>query len=240
MDDGQTVILNRRNAAYLRWMACGFFVVGIASLAAVIVIAIPGVLPAGSTVGRRDAPTLAIVALLAAAIGFVLARMGRNSETQPQSDAIPPEVLAVLRDAMAKSADPVGDWTRLAGLAGGTGVFRKLELSGMPLATILMTILFCVLAVISFAIPLIPSMEGAKTETLIGPFMDMAKLTLGAFIGSFVTKGTSQGSDATRALAATAKAVADAGKSSPPPVPNAPLTQAPFNADLSPPARAAN
>jgi len=74
--------------------------------------------------------------------------------------------------------DPISQYIRLTSLTGFTGTFTKLGLTALPLATIALTLFFSVLA-ISYP-----------------PFMDLAKLTLGAFIGSFVQKqvGSAQGS----------------------------------------------
>jgi hypothetical protein len=119
------------------------------------------------------------------------------------------EAKRLLGPALEKSADPIGDWTKPAGLVGGTGVFRKLEMSGMPLATILMTILFCILSIV--VEPFLKAMDiTPSTAELAKGFMDMAKLTLGAFIGSFVTKGNARETEATKIGAAAAvKAVTD-------------------------------
>ena len=65
---------------------------------------------------------------------------------------------------------------RLSSLRGFTGTFTKLGLSGLPLATIGLTLFFAMLALL----PL-------DTESQRS-FFDLTKLTLGAFIGSFVQK----------------------------------------------------
>jgi hypothetical protein len=63
------------------------------------------------------------------------------------------------------------DLTNTKGL---TGNFTKLGISGLPLATIFLTCFFSILGL----------SDGANRTT----FLDLAKLTLGAFIGSFVQR----------------------------------------------------
>jgi hypothetical protein len=64
----------------------------------------------------------------------------------------------------------VSEYIRLSSLAGMTGTFTRVGLTGLPLATILLTILLAILGVFE------------------QKFFDLAQLTLGAFIGSYVQK----------------------------------------------------
>jgi len=66
--------------------------------------------------------------------------------------------------------DPITQYVRLRSLSGFTGVFTKLGLQGLPLATIGLTLFFSLMFLRD------------------GAYLDLAKLTLGAFIGSFVQK----------------------------------------------------
>ena len=61
-------------------------------------------------------------------------------------------------------------YVRLASFGGPTGTATKLGLTGLPLATIGLTIFFSLVAL------------------FLPVFLDLAKLTLGAFIGSFVQR----------------------------------------------------
>jgi hypothetical protein len=61
-------------------------------------------------------------------------------------------------------------YIRLSSLSGLVGTFTKIGLSGLPLATIGLTFIFTLLSVF-----------GAN-------FFDLARLTLGAFIGSYVQR----------------------------------------------------
>jgi hypothetical protein len=63
---------------------------------------------------------------------------------------------------------------RLSSLSGATGTATKLGLTGLPLATVGLTIFFSAISIF-----------GAQG------FLDLAKLTLGAFIGSFVQRAVS-------------------------------------------------
>ena len=69
---------------------------------------------------------------------------------------------------------------RLSSLSGFTGTFTKLGLTGLPLATVALTLIFAALALLPVGL------EGQKS------FFDLTKLTLGAFIGSFVQRQVEQ------------------------------------------------
>jgi hypothetical protein len=192
----------------LLYCATGFFVITIASLALLVGV-LMWVIITARTLDYGTARLIVGIAILAAAAGFVLARAYRNSLSAKSESVLSAEAKALLGPSLEKSSDPIGDWTRLSGLVGGTGVFRKLEVSGMPLATILMTILFCLLSAV--VDPFLRAMDILNsTADLSKGFMDMAKLTLGAFIGSFVTKGSAREAEATKIGAAAAvKAVTE-------------------------------
>jgi hypothetical protein len=67
--------------------------------------------------------------------------------------------------------ESIDQYVRLSSLAKFTGTFTQLGLTGLPLATIALTLFFSLLALV-------------KPDD----FLDLAKLTLGAFIGSFVQR----------------------------------------------------
>jgi len=95
---------------------------------------------------------------------------GANREAH---SAIPEEDRTLLepliRDAKKEAVD---QYVVLSSLRGFTGTFQKIGFSGLPLATVTLTIVFSLL-----------SFSGEDS------FIDLTKLTLGAFIGSFVQKG---------------------------------------------------
>lgn len=73
-------------------------------------------------------------------------------------------------------------------LSGVPGFFRNLGITGLPLATVTITLLFCLFAILSYTINAI-----SNTKIIPDEFpklvLELSKLTLGAFIGSFVAKG---------------------------------------------------
>lgn len=97
--------------------------------------------------------------------------LGAAGKTTPR--AIPSEDRALLeplvRDA---NKDAISQYVILSSLGGFTGTFQKIGFSGLPLATAILTLLFCFLSFV-------------KPE-----FIEFAKLTLGAFIGSFVQRSS--------------------------------------------------
>ena len=196
----------RRVDAVLLRCAAGFLVVaGICLLLAVVA---PFV--AAFRERRIDTFTMqltVVVAVISAVLGLILARAARTGLARDAGIILPADAAQYLGPALQKSADPIGDWTRLAGLVGGTGVFRKLEFSGMPLATILMTVLFSLLSLSFHAFHMTDATAWVPDEfskELAKAFLDMAKLTLGAFIGSFVTKATTRDTEVGRGAAAAA------------------------------------
>jgi hypothetical protein len=111
-----------------------------------------------------------IVGILASALGFVMIQMsGRATRL-----IIHPEDRHLVTD-MLKHGNQAGidDYIRLSSLGGMIGGFTKLGLTGLPLATISLTIIFALLA-------LTPIPDTSKA------MLDLCKLTLGAFIGSYV------------------------------------------------------
>jgi hypothetical protein len=69
--------------------------------------------------------------------------------------------------------DPIDQYVRLRALSGMSGNFTKLGVTGLPLTTVVLTLIFSVISLLS--------VNGTSAA-----FLDLAKLTLGAFIGSFV------------------------------------------------------
>lgn len=112
-------------------------------------------------------------------IGCITAFMGRRLLTSiryADISTIPEEDIPLIRDAVIKGApEPIDQYLRLRSLSGIAGNFTKLQVTGLPLTTVFLTLVFSGLAFIPHA-----------DKELPGQFMDLAKLTLGAFIGSFV------------------------------------------------------
>jgi hypothetical protein len=94
-----------------------------------------------------------------------------SSSAAPQV-VIPNEDRKLLEDLIREGNEKgIDQYVRLSSLSGTTGSFTKLGLSGLPLATIGLTLFFSLVSIFH--------------ET---GFLDLAKLTLGAFIGSFVQR----------------------------------------------------
>jgi hypothetical protein len=84
---------------------------------------------------------------------------------------IPAQDYELLSTAIREGNDKaVSEYIRLSSLSGMTGTFTRVGLTGLPLATILLTLFLAILGVFE------------------QKFFDLAQLTLGAFIGSYVQK----------------------------------------------------
>jgi len=94
----------------------------------------------------------------------------------PNSAEVIPSKDRELLEPLIKSSDKdaINQYVILSSLSGFTGTFQKIGFSGLPLATVTLTLIFSLLSFFN-------------TD-----FMELAKLTLGAFIGSFVQKGQDQ------------------------------------------------
>jgi hypothetical protein len=90
--------------------------------------------------------------------------------------------------------DGIDTYVKLSSLYGFTGNITKLGLSGLPLLTVALTIFFTSLAALLWSLG---KPEGANS--IVGAILDLAKLTLGAFIGSFVQRNVSAVAAATNA-----------------------------------------
>ena len=121
---------------------------------------------------------LSSIGVFGAILGVGLLRsVGLAGVQQPNRVINKEEWDALCDQVKAGQEDAVTQYIRLTSLTGFTGTFTKLGLTGLPLATIGLTLFFSILSI------------GYPN------FMDLAKLTLGAFIGSFVQKqvGAAQG-----------------------------------------------
>lgn len=111
-----------------------------------------------------------------------------NKQYSTPSVAIPPEDRKLL-EYLIREEKPKGVelYIQVASLKGPTKAATTLGLTGLPLATIGLTIFFSIIALFE------------KNQN----FLDLAKLTLGAFIGSFVQRSNEAIERAVRASAAT-------------------------------------
>jgi hypothetical protein len=110
---------------------------------------------------------IAISAVICTIVGTRLLRVVGAVSQQ----VIPPQDFAFLAPAVRDGNEKaISEYIRLSSLSGITGTFTKVGLTGLPLATIILTITLSIFGVFN-----------AK-------FFDLAQLTLGAFIGSYVQK----------------------------------------------------
>jgi hypothetical protein len=109
-------------------------------------------------------------------IAVVAAMLGKGmlmSVQMASAATIPDEDLHLVRQAVLEGkCEPIDQYVRLRALSGISGNFTKLGVTGLPLTTVFLTLVFSVIA-------LLPGNSSAA-------FLDLVKLTLGAFIGSFV------------------------------------------------------
>jgi hypothetical protein len=123
---------------------------------------------------------IGLIGAFAAVLGVRLLRLvGLARNQQPNRVINQAEWDAICENVKAGNEDSVSQYIRLTSLTGFTGTFTKLGLTGLPLATIALTLFFSLLAL-------------WRAET----FLDLAKLTLGAFVGSFVQKQVTTGQGA--------------------------------------------
>jgi hypothetical protein len=119
---------------------------------------------------------LSTIGFVGAILGIQLLRsVGLSRGQQPGRVINSEEWAAICDQVKSGQEDAVTQYIRLTSLSGFTGAFTKLGLTGLPLATIGLTLFFSLLAI------------------RFPAFMDLAKLTLGAFIGSFVQKQAGAG-----------------------------------------------
>lgn len=76
--------------------------------------------------------------------------------------------------------EAIGEYIRLASLSGFVGTFTKLGFTGLPLVTVALTLILLCIALF---------IKDAEMQKSV---FDMAKLMLGAFIGSFVQRNIEQ------------------------------------------------
>jgi hypothetical protein len=139
-----------------------------------------------------------VVAMSGLGIGGLLIRSSRQSLSasnipEPDRALLEPLISAANRPAIQAYID-------LSSLRGATVVFTRLGVLGLPLVTILLTLIFAGLS-------LLPNNPHSEK------YLDIARLTLGAFIGSFVQKQQSAGSTNRRVESVDARPRSDGNTS---------------------------
>lgn len=122
---------------------------------------------------KSDLFLLFIVAAFCAVVGRSLVTYVPLSSIR----TIPEDDFSLVSDAVREGKpEPIDQYVRLRSLTGFAGSFQKLGITGLPLTTVALTLIFSIISV---------TFERGASEQ---PFLDLAKLTLGAFIGSFVQR----------------------------------------------------
>ncbi|MEQ8696535.1 MAG: hypothetical protein RLO48_12175 [Bauldia litoralis] len=121
-----------------------------------------------------DLLAVAFFAMVAAFLAFSFFRHAGKST----NFVIRPEDREYLWPLLTKpNSEAVDQYIRLASLSGFSGSFTKVGFTGLPLATVALTLIFVILSLLT-----------DNTD-----LMELAKLTLGAFIGSFVQRQVERG-----------------------------------------------
>jgi hypothetical protein len=122
---------------------------------------------------KADLILLFVVAIFCAVVGRSLVTYVPLSSIR----TIPEDDFDLVSEAVREGKpEPIDQYVRLRGLTGFSGAFQKLGITGLPLTTVALTLIFSGISV---------AIETGASEQ---PFLDLAKLTLGAFIGSFVQR----------------------------------------------------
>ena len=121
---------------------------------------------------NHEATFLVLTSMVAALIGGMLLRAAAYGSKQ----IIPDEDRGLLEPLIsAKDEDAISQYVRISSLTGTTGTFTKLGFTGLPLVTAALGVLFVFLAIFT-------------TKETSSELMDLGKLVIGAFIGSFVQR----------------------------------------------------
>jgi hypothetical protein len=126
--------------------------------------------------GYLPALILFVSAVVCAMVGYSLL----NAAGASTKEVIPRQDYELLSALVSEEKEKAIDlYVRLNSLSGLTGFFTKIGISGLPLATIALSLIFTILGLIS----------GGNTK-----LYDLANLTLGAFLGSYVQRQVSTSS----------------------------------------------
>jgi hypothetical protein len=124
--------------------------------------------------------TMAIAAFLISISARIYFSDFRAPDVIPEKDR---ELLvSIIKD---NGKDGLETYIKLSSLYGFTGNITKLGLSGLPLVTVALTVFFTGLAALLWGL------SSPSQPEIVANMMDLSKLTLGAFIGSFVQRNVS-------------------------------------------------
>ena len=140
-----------------------------------------------------------IVGIISALFGSRLLQVGSTQQTVPEED-----VQLIQQAVVDGKPEPIDQYLRLRSLSGFTGYFTQLGITGLPLTTVFLTLTF---ATISLSIG-----QSSEYKELSQQFMDLTKLTLGAFIGSYVQRQVEQRGVLTDEISRTIQKIAGKDK----------------------------
>jgi len=127
-------------------------------------------------------------------VGYVLYLIPQiYSSKEPAYDWIPDKDGQMINKLIAENnKEGIELFIQVIKLYGSTASITRLGLSGLPLLTVVLTLIFRFLATLTWFVGLyVQTNPRAHNEFAIA-IMDLAKLTLGAFIGSFVQRTVSE------------------------------------------------
>jgi hypothetical protein len=139
-------------------------------------------------INNNDRPMyVAILITFVAVYVFYISLRVYLSDYKPR-DIIPRDDRDLLTDIIQqRGKNGIDVYIKLSSLTGFTGTITKLGLTGLPLLTVALTVFFTVLATFLYSIGSAQDQQSIILQSM----MDLAKLTLGAFIGSFVQRNVS-------------------------------------------------
>jgi hypothetical protein len=126
--------------------------------------------------------TFILIVVIALILALLAARLLTKTRLFANSGRVIRDEDRILLEPLVRNADKdaITEYIRLASLTGFSGTFTKLGFTGLPLVTVALTLILLITAA--------TMSEGDMQKSVF----DMAKLTLGAFLGSFVQRNIEQ------------------------------------------------
>ena len=122
-----------------------------------------------------------VVGIIAALLGIRLFTKASELTSSVVRPAEAPHLGPLIE---AANKDAINEYIRLASLTGFTGSFTKIGFTGLPLVTVALTLVLLGLTLFVD--------DTSKNADLQKGLFDLAKLTMGAFLGSFVQRNIEQ------------------------------------------------
>ncbi|MEL7093321.1 MAG: hypothetical protein AAFN94_16455, partial [Pseudomonadota bacterium] len=126
----------------------------------------------------------AVILLVTSLVAILMGIWVVSRAVSVGAEVIPTKDRKLLTELIKKPNEGgVNQYIRIASLSGRSGLFTKLGFTGLPLATAGLGVLLVFLSL---------GMELTGADESPAQLMDLAKLVLGAFIGSFVQRKVTQ------------------------------------------------